>query len=334
MVLLLLEVWKLLIGDNHCFYNSGTNCGGGASCTNNKFGDPGFINPDTGNYHIGLASAAIDQGIDAKVLTDIYREPRPLRFGCDIGADELPFPPVANFTGPTSSWIDDKVQFINTTIVTGTVSYSWDFGDGTTNSNTNPTHTYVSPGNYEVSLLATNNAGSSSANNNIVVYGPSFTSSNPDWLGQTTIFTNTSLTSGTATYLWSFGDGSNSSLENPIHKFSIPGEYPATLFLTKSVRSDVANNVVLVYGIPSVDFIASPLKGPLLLTVLFTDTTTTIPNGDPTISYVWDFGDGDTSILSNPVHTYWLTGTYTITLEGSNAGGSNILTRENFIEVL
>jgi len=113
MVLLLLEVWKLLIGDNHCFYNSGTNCGGGASCTNNKFGDPGFINPDTGNYHIGLASAAIDQGIDAKVLTDIYREPRPLRFGCDIGADELPFPPVANFTGPTSSWIDDKVQFIN-----------------------------------------------------------------------------------------------------------------------------------------------------------------------------------------------------------------------------
>lgn len=61
--------------------------------TVNLWGDPVFIDPDSGDYHIGPGSAAIDSGINAGVITDIDGEPRPMGAGYDIGADEwLPGP--------------------------------------------------------------------------------------------------------------------------------------------------------------------------------------------------------------------------------------------------
>jgi parallel beta-helix repeat protein len=55
--------------------------------TVNVFGDPGFVNPDAGDYHIGFRSAARDAGVDAGVMTDIDNQPRPYQ-APDIGADE------------------------------------------------------------------------------------------------------------------------------------------------------------------------------------------------------------------------------------------------------
>jgi len=58
--------------------------------TVNVWGDPAFVNPDRGNYHIGPGSAAVDQGVDAGVRIDADGEPRPQGAGYDIGADEFP----------------------------------------------------------------------------------------------------------------------------------------------------------------------------------------------------------------------------------------------------
>jgi len=58
--------------------------------TVNIWGDPAFVAPDAGDYHIGPASAAIDAGVDAGVATDIDGDTRPIGSGYDIGADELP----------------------------------------------------------------------------------------------------------------------------------------------------------------------------------------------------------------------------------------------------
>jgi len=55
----------------------------------NIWGDPAFVDPDAGDYHIGLRSAAIDAGIDAGVDVDLDGEPRPMWRGYDIGADEF-----------------------------------------------------------------------------------------------------------------------------------------------------------------------------------------------------------------------------------------------------
>jgi hypothetical protein len=59
--------------------------------TINVFGDPGFVDPDAGDYHIGSDSAAIDAGVNAGVMMDIDNQPRPYQ-APDLGADEY-WPP-------------------------------------------------------------------------------------------------------------------------------------------------------------------------------------------------------------------------------------------------
>jgi PKD repeat protein len=69
---------------------------------------------------------------------------------------------------------------------------------------------------------------------------------------------------------------------------------------------------------PNVGFTAAPLSGTAPLPVSFTDTST----GGVT-SWAWTFGDGGTSTLQNPAHTYTTAGTYTVTLTGTNANGGS-----------
>jgi hypothetical protein len=74
---------------------NGSDWGGAGSIvtgTIDLHGDPAFVNPAAGNYHIGPASAAIDAGVDAGVSDDIDGDPRPLDSGFDIGADEFSQP--------------------------------------------------------------------------------------------------------------------------------------------------------------------------------------------------------------------------------------------------
>ena len=59
--------------------------------TTNVWGDPGFIDPDAGDYHIGLASAARDAGVAVELSDDMDGDLRPQGAGYDIGADEFPF---------------------------------------------------------------------------------------------------------------------------------------------------------------------------------------------------------------------------------------------------
>jgi len=76
------------------------------------------------------------------------------------------------------------------------------------------------------------------------------------------------------------------------------------------------------------DFIANVTYGPAPLAVTFTDTST----GGAT-SWFWDFGDGSTSTEQNPVHTYFIPGTYNVTLTARNAYGSDTVTKSSYISV-
>lgn len=78
---------------------------------------------------------------------------------------------------------------------------------------------------------------------------------------------------------------------------------------------------------PTIDFSATPLTGTVPLTVTFTNSST---NAD---TYLWDFGDGMTSIVAAPMHTYGLTGTFTISLTAMGSTGSDTLTRTAYIMV-
>jgi hypothetical protein len=72
---------------------NGTDWGGAGiivTGTHNYWGDPAFVDPEAGDYHIGPGSAALDRGVDAGVTLDIDGDPRPIGAGYDLGADESP----------------------------------------------------------------------------------------------------------------------------------------------------------------------------------------------------------------------------------------------------
>jgi PKD repeat protein len=83
---------------------------------------------------------------------------------------------------------------------------------------------------------------------------------------------------------------------------------------------------------PFADFSASPRSGSAPLTVVFTDQSD--PMGDYILSWLWDFGDGFTSVDENPSHVYNDLGQYTVTLIVTNSVGEDSCTKENYINVL
>ena len=79
---------------------------------------------------------------------------------------------------------------------------------------------------------------------------------------------------------------------------------------------------------PDVSFTADVMQGTVPLTVQFTDTSENSPT-----SWLWSFGDGVSSTLQNPSHTYSESGTYTVRLTAANGEGSNTVTRSGYILV-
>lgn len=316
------------------FFDSGIPCSNGAICSNNLFGDPKFVDVADGNFHIGVGSAAVDQGINTGITTDIDSQARPMKLGYDIGADEQPLPPpTPSFFSSGPDWVGETTYFTNTVVITGPAAYLWDFGDGGTSFDITPTHEYIFPGTFSVTLAVDNYGGSSMATGTMTIYAASFETNSPVWLGQATSFTNTTVTYGPTVYQWNFGDGTSSSQENPTHIYSLPGLYTVILTATNDAGSGVAINAITDYSSPTADFVGSPVAGYRPLTVVFTNTTHTIPAGDPTVTYSWEFGDGQGSALSDPMHTYTSVGVYTVTMSASNAAGSDTLIRPSYVTV-
>lgn len=208
----------------------------------------------------------------------------------------------------------------NSTILNGSMSFLWDFGDGTTSTLPSVTHSYVVPGNYTVKLKAVSNNGcKDSAITNILVY-PSPTASfnfilpNQCLNGNNFNFNNTSsIAAGSLSYLWLFGDGNSSTQINPSHNYNLEGNYTVKLLVTapNGCVDSISHNLT-VYPKPAVLFslnnITQCIKGNLYII----NNSSSISSG--TLSYNWTFGDGITSTLINPVHTYSLPGNFIIKL--------------------
>ncbi|GAB6286461.1 MAG: hypothetical protein STSR0009_26620 [Methanoregula sp.] len=80
--------------------------------------------------------------------------------------------------------------------------------------------------------------------------------------------------------------------------------------------------------IPVANFTAIPISGTAPLTVQFNDLSTNSPT-----TWNWSFGDGSSSTLQNPSHTYTSAGTFNVTLNATNSAGSNTFVRTNYITV-
>lgn len=234
---------------------------------------------------------------------------------------------VADFTANTDN--SPVVQFNDAS--TGNInSWLWDFGDGGTSIAQNPSHTYTAAGTYQVTLtVAQNKWWFDTTTQDVSVSDPSTATASKPVANFTAIpssgqaplkvqFNDTSTGSPTS-WLWTFGDGASSTVENPSYTYNGAGTYGVTLTASNSAGSSSKTTSITVSPVPPIaNFTANPTTGVAPLLVQFTDSST----GTIT-SWAWNFGDGATSSAQNPSHTYNNPGTFTTTLTVSNSGGSN-----------
>jgi len=225
-----------------------------------------------------------------------------------------PDPPVAKFkvtvTGRQANFIDQSTG--------DPTSWSWNFGDGGTSSQRNPVHTYAAVGTYTVVLTVSNAGGSNSASEAVKIEPglPPEAAFEFTVNGKQVNFVDRSK-NNPASWSWSFGDGGTSTQQNPVHVYASAGSYTVTLTVTNADGSNSTSQVVTIQAgtAPKAAFTFTK-NG---LQVAFVDQS----SGGPT-SWFWDFGDASGgSAQQNPVHTYAVDGTYTVTLSVSNANGSS-----------
>ncbi|MBE0639398.1 MAG: M4 family metallopeptidase [Bacteroidales bacterium] len=250
-------------------------------------------------------------------------------------------PPVANFSGtPTSGNSPLNVSFTNLSTNSPT-SCNWNFGDGSTSTLQNPSHNYASAGYFTVTLTVTNQYGTDSEikYNYIHVTEAGLPpvanfSGNPTSGNSPLIVTFTNQSTGSPTsWLWNFGDGSSSTLQNPQHTYTTTGYKTVTMIATNQYGSDTETKTNYIYVSPAgqppvADFTGTPTNGNSPLTVIFTNQST----GSPT-SWLWNFGDGSSSTLQNPQHNYLSPGYFTVRLIVTNQYGTSSEVKNNFINI-
>jgi len=218
-----------------------------------------------------------------------------------------------------------EISFTNTSVGEGD-SYLWDFGDGATSTDENPTHTYATEGEYEVTLEVTNECGTSTYTetvlaNSLPSAGFEVAGDSEGCLPFTVQFEDASSSNATA-WLWTFEGGTpaTSTDENPTVVYDEVGSYGVTLQVTAAAGTDEIEitDVIEVSDIPEATF-----------STAVTDLTVEMTyQGDNYESIMWDFGNGTTSSEENPTFTYNTPGTYTITMTVSNPCGDRVVMQE------
>jgi gliding motility-associated-like protein len=246
--------------------------------------------------------------------------------------------PAADFSAnqTRSCAIPFTAGFINQT--TGNNTYLWNFGDGSTSTQANPVHTYTTAGTYPVTLVAVNETGCSDTITKadyIQIKEPVLTLNNLPQQGciPLTISLVSTLisTDPVATYLWNFGDGTTSAAVNPSHTYTTPGTYTVSLTISTTGGCTVAavlNNAVKAGNKPQAAFSADPTDECAQHPIQFTDNST--GNVD---QWLWTFGDGITSTVQNPLHTYEEVGPISVTLVVWSNGCADTLTIPNIVNI-
>ncbi len=252
---------------------------------------------------------------------------------CDLAAD---------FSGtPTSGCASLAVSFTDLSSGTSIDGWSWNFGDGSTSTAQNPSHTYAAAGTYNVSLTVSSSAQGCSdqvtkSGYITVTDAPTAAFSGSPTSGDyplTVQFTDAS-TGNPTSWSWDFGDGGTSTAQNPSYTYEAAGTYTVSLTATNAcgstseTKTDYITVTTPPQDPPVADFSGTPTSGDYPLGVQFTDLSTNSPT-----SWAWDFGDGGTSTAQNPSHTYQAAGTYTVSLTATNAYGSDTETKTDYITV-
>lgn len=239
--------------------------------------------------------------------------------------------PAVDFTVNDSSSCQAPFNVQFTDITPGATSWLWDFGDGNNSTQQNPNHQYLQFGDYTVKLIANTSLGceDSIVKTNFIRVQETTVQINGDggcipftYTPQATIQTVDTI----ASYLWDFGDGATSTLQNPTHIYPLAGNYTISLTVTTvGGCTKTATNVVRTGTPPTVDFSGTPLDTCASETITFAGQAITTPGA--VVEWQWDFGDGGGSSQQNPTHIFADIGNLNVTLTVLNNGCPNFITK-------
>lgn len=237
--------------------------------------------------------------------------------------------PVANFSADgTSGCSPFKVNFFDQS--TGNpVSWHWDLGNGTISTKKDPSGVYISPGTYQVKLTITNtNGGNSSKTGSITVYENPKAKFTPDKkIGcaplavQFTDQSEAGNSSSNTKWMWDFGNGVQSTLQNPSVKYTGTGIFPVVLKVTNDkgcINIITQDKLIQVNQGISLSFTNTEAT---VCTPPFDISFSNNSTGSGTLNYTWQFGNGTTSIDKNPSTTYLNEGVFSVALIGTNNTG-------------
>ena len=234
--------------------------------------------------------------------------------------------PISNFTNPSIGCVNSDITFTNLSSISSPsqiINYVWNFGDNIVSNVPNPTHTYTSTNTFNITLTSTSNFGCVSTFQNSIVINPlSVVSFSPnsgsgcppltlDFIDQSSGVINS--------WNWSFGDGNFSNLQNPQHTYNTTGVYQVTLQVTTingCVSTSNSPTMVMVHPTPTSIFSVYPIELDEYNPVVNLENYSIGAS-----SYIWNFGDGTYSTLSNPQHSYNYSGSFIIELEVENQFG-------------
>lgn len=197
-------------------------------------------------------------------------------------------------------------------------TYLWDFGDGAISTDSAPSHTYTIPGNYNVKVIIT----VSGCTDSLIIANAVKAGTKPMTAFKANLHNIcasdsvafTDLTTGImgTEWLWSFGDGTYSATQNPVHKYSDTGYFRVTLVVANYGCSDTLPKKKYIYVKPPAAKFDTAFLCSSPLTRKFIDKSA------GATSWAWNFGDGSTSNVNKPAHTYAAPGSYPVTLTATN----------------
>ncbi len=248
---------------------------------------------------------------------------------------------VVNFSWTIAATNPLMVQFTNlSTPSSPTDSTTWNFGDGSTSFAANPLHTYAHAGTYNVCLIVKKNSTVPGTTpciryicKTVVIQEPCTLVVNFSMAAAPTNplmiqFTNLSVPlAATDSTIWNFGDGVTSYAVNPLHTYANAGTYTVCLIVKKN--SNIPGTTPCIRYLCRAIEVQAPCNLHADFTwridsvnaqkIWFTNTTTPLSTSD---SVRWTFGDGTSSNVFNPDHTYAQPGTYTVCLRVQKRGPS------------
>ncbi|RLF42398.1 MAG: hypothetical protein DRN12_00290, partial [Thermoplasmata archaeon] len=258
-------------------------------CTNTW--DNGY--PSGGNYWSDYnepSEGAYDSDNDSIIDTPYDIEGNNNRDNYPLLHPWATYPPTANFTwSPLHPDTLDIVKFIDLSTDSGNgtiVSWYWDFGDGNTSSDQNPTHQYSNPGWYNVFLKVTDDDGETdtiSKQINVSAVPPiakfTYNPELPDTSDVIQFIDQSSDPDGYIVYWhWDFGDGNTSTDRNATHSYADDGIYNVTLTVTDDDGvSNTTYKLINVSNVPPVaadDFVTTNEDTPIWIHVLDNDYDT------------------------------------------------------------